>query len=100
MATAEFSKFDGILSQIIAKFRLKLKKVGKTTTPFRYDLSQIPYDYIVDMVNKFKGLGLVDRVPKELWTEIHNTVQGARPKSSQRKRNSRRQNGCLRRLYT
>ena len=43
-----------------------MKKVGKTTTPFRYDLSQIPYDYIVDMVNKFKGLGLVDRVPKEL----------------------------------
>ena len=47
-----------------------MKKVGKTTTPFRYDLSQIPYDYIVDMVNKFKGLGLVDRVPKELWTEF------------------------------
>ena len=54
---------------LIAKFRLKLKKVGKTTRPFRYDLNQIPYDYIVEVTNRFKGLDLVDKVPKELWTE-------------------------------
>ena len=50
----------------IAKFRLKLKKVGKTSRPFRYDLNQIPYDYTVEVTNRFKGLGLVDRVPEEL----------------------------------
>ena len=52
---------------LIAKFRLKLKKVGKTTRPFRYNLNQIPYDYTVEMTNKFKGLDLVDRVPEEQW---------------------------------
>ena len=52
--------------RLIENFRLKLKKVGKTTRPFRYDLSQIPYDYTVEVTNKFKGLDLVDRVPKEL----------------------------------
>ena len=51
---------------LIAKFRLKLKKVGKTTQPFRYDLNQIPYDYTVEVINKFKGLDLIDRVPEEL----------------------------------
>ena len=51
---------------LIAKFRLKLKKVGKTTRPFRYDLTQIPYDYTVQVRNRFKGLGLIDRVPDEL----------------------------------
>ena len=55
-------------------FRHKLKKVGKTTRLFRYDLNQIPYDYTVDMMNRLKGLDLVDRVPKELWTEVHNIV--------------------------
>ena len=60
---------------LIAKFRLKLKKVVKTTRPFRYDLNQIPYDYIVEVTNRFKGLDLIDRVPEELWTEVHNTVQ-------------------------
>ena len=60
---------------IIAKFRLKLKKVGKTTTPFRYDLSQIPYDYIVEVRKRFKDLDLIDRVPDELWMEIRDTVQ-------------------------
>ena len=60
---------------LIAKFRLKLKKVGKTTRPFRYDLNQIPYDYTVEMTNRFKGLDLVDRVPEELWMEVHNIVQ-------------------------
>ena len=56
---------------LIAKFRLKLKKVGKTTGSFRYDLNQIPYDYTVEVTNRFKGLDLIDRVPEELWTEIH-----------------------------
>ena len=60
-----------------AKFRLKLKKIRKTTRPFRYDLYQIPYDYRVEVKNRFQGLGLVDRVPEELWTEVCNTVQEA-----------------------
>ena len=60
---------------LIVKFRLKLKKVGKTTRPFRYDLNQIPYDYSVEMRNRFKGLDLIDRVPDELWTEVRDTVQ-------------------------
>ena len=60
---------------IIAKFRLKLKKVGKTTRPFRYDLNQIPYDYTVEVRNRFKGLDVIDRVPDELWTEVRDTVQ-------------------------
>ena len=59
----------------IAKFRLKLKKVGKTTRLFRYDLNQLPYDYTVEVTNRFKGLDLIDRVPEELWTEVHNIVQ-------------------------
>ena len=60
---------------LIAKFRLKLKKVGKTTRPFRYDLNQIPHDYTVEVRNRFKGLDLIDRVPEELWTEVRNIVQ-------------------------
>ena len=60
---------------LIAKFRLKLKKVGKTTRPFRYDLNHIPYDCTVEMRNRFKGLDLIDRVPDELWTEICDIVQ-------------------------
>ena len=60
---------------LIAKFRLKLKKVGKTTRRFRYDLNQIPYDYTVEVRNRFKGLDLIDRVPKELWTEVHDIAQ-------------------------
>ena len=60
---------------LIVKFRLKLKKVGKTTIPFRYDLNQIPYDYTVEVRNRFKGLDLIGRVPDELWMEIHDTVQ-------------------------
>ena len=59
---------------LIAKFRLKLKKVGETTRSFRYDLNQIPYDYTVEVRNRFKGLDLIDRVPDELWTEVHDTV--------------------------
>ncbi|MFB2016922.1 hypothetical protein ACEZAT_11850, partial [Shigella flexneri] len=60
---------------LIAKFRLQLKKVGKTTRPFRYDLNQIPYDYTVEVRNRFKGLDLIDRVPNELWTEVRVIVQ-------------------------
>ena len=60
---------------LMAKFRFKLKKVGKTTIPFSNDLNQIPYDYTVEVTNRFKGLDLIDRVPKELWTEVCDTVQ-------------------------
>ena len=60
---------------LIAKFRLKLKKVGKTTRPFRYDLNQIPHDYTVQVKNRFKGLDLIDRVPDELWTDVCDIVQ-------------------------
>ena len=63
------------MALLIAKFRLKLKKVGKTARSFTYDLNQIPYDYIVEMRNKFKGLDLIDRVPDELWNEVHDIVQ-------------------------
>ena len=59
---------------LIAKFRLKLKKVGKTTRPFKYDLNQIPYDYTVEVTNRLKGLDLIDTVPEELWTRVCNTV--------------------------
>ena len=54
-----------------------MKKVGKTTRPFRYDLNQIPYDYTVEVTNKFKGLDLIDRVPEELYMEVHDIVQEA-----------------------
>ena len=60
---------------LIAKFRLKLKKVEKTTRPFRYDLNQMPYDYTVEVRNRFKGLDLIDRVPDELWMEVGDIVQ-------------------------
>ena len=60
---------------LIAKFRLKLKKIGKTTRPFRYDLNQIPCDYTVEVRNRFKGLYLIDRVPDELGTEVHDIIQ-------------------------
>ena len=60
---------------LIAKFRLKLKKVGKTTKPFRHDLNQIPYDYTVRVRNRFKGLDLIDRGPDKRWMEVHGIVQ-------------------------
>ena len=60
---------------LITKFRLKLKKVGNTTRPFRYNLNQIPYDYTVEVRNRFKGLDMIGRVPEELWMEVCNTVQ-------------------------
>ena len=61
----------------IAKFRLKLKKAGKTTRSVKYDINQIPYDYTVEVTNRFKGLYLIDTVPEELWTEVHDIVQEA-----------------------
>ena len=63
-----------IMNSFIIQFRLKLKKVGKTTRSFRYDLNQIPYDYILEVTNGFKGLDLIDRVPKELWMEVLDIV--------------------------
>ena len=62
---------------LTAKFRLKLKKVEKTTRPFRHDLNQIPYVYTVEVTSRFKGLDLIDKVPEELWTEVHDIVQEA-----------------------
>ena len=84
---------------LIAKFRCNLKKVGKTTRAFRYDLNQIPYDYTMEVRNRFKGLDLMDRVPEELWTELRDIVQETRIKPSPRKRNAKRQTGCLGRPY-
>ena len=71
---------------LIAKFRLKLKKVGKTTRPFRYDLNQIPYDYTVEVTNRLGGLDLIDKVPEELWMEVHNVVQEAMIKTIPKKK--------------
>ena len=71
---------------LIAKFRLKLKKVGKTTRPFRYDLNQVPYDYTVEVRNRFKGLDLIDRMPDELWTEVHDIVQETGSKTIPKKK--------------
>ena len=84
---------------LIAKFRSKLKEVGKTTGPSRNDPNQIPYDYTVEVTNRFKGLDLKDRMPEELWMEVYDTVQEAGIKTSPRKRNAKKQNGCLRRPY-
>ena len=69
-----------------AKFRVKLKKVGKTTRPFRYDLNQIPYDYTMELMNRFKGQDLVDRVTKELWMEVCNAVQEMVTKTTPKKK--------------
>ena len=79
----------------IAKFRVKLKKVKKTTRPFRYDLNQTPNNYTVEVRNRFKGLDLIDRVPDELWNEVHDIVQD----QDHPQRNAKKQNGCLRRPY-
>ena len=84
---------------LIAKFRLKLNKVGKTTRPFNYDLNQIPYDYTVEVRNRFKGLDLIDECLMNHGWRFMTLYrrQGARP--SPRKRNAKKQNGCLRRAY-
>ena len=80
---------------LIAKFRLKLKKVGKTTKLFKYDLNQIPY--VVEVTNRFKGSDLIDKVPEELWMEVHDIIQEIVIKTIQKKRNAKRQNGSLKR---
>ena len=74
-----------------------MKKVRETTRPFGYDLNQIPYNYTVEMMNRFKGLDLVGKVPEELWMEVCNIVREAVATIIQRKLNERRQRGCLRR---
>ena len=76
-----------------------MKKVGKTTRQFRYDLNQIPYDYTVEVTNRLKRLDLIDKVLEELWTEVHDTVQEGVIKTICKKRNAKRQNSCLRRPY-
>ena len=75
----------------IAKFRLKLKKIGKPTRPFRYDLNQIPYDYTVEVTNRFKGLDLMDRVPEELWMQVCNTVYRAVIKTIPKKKKCKKE---------
>ena len=84
---------------LIAKFRLKLKKVGKTTRPFRYDLNQIPYDYTEEVTNIFKGLDLINRVPEELWTEVRDIVQEAGIETIPKKKKSRKGKWLLRIPY-
>ena len=63
-----------IMNSLLPNSNLKLKKVGKTTRPFRYDINQIPYNYAVEVRNRVKGLALIDRVPEELWMEVHDIV--------------------------
>ena len=75
---------------LTAKFRLKLKKIGKTTRPFRYELNQIPYNYTVEVINRFKRLDLIDRVLEELWTEISDIVQEAVIKTIPQKKNCKK----------
>ena len=85
---------------LIAKFRLKLKKVGKTTRLFRFDLNQNPYNYTVEVRNIFKGLDIIDRVPEELWTEVRDIVLEAVIKTIPKKKKcKKRKNGCARRPY-
>ena len=76
-----------------------MKKVGNTTRQFRYDLNQIPYDYAVEVRNRFKGLDLIDRMPDELWTEVHDIVQETGIKTIPMEKNAKNQNGCLGRPY-
>ena len=84
---------------LIAKFRLKLKKVGKTTRPFRYALNQIPHDYTVEVRNRFKGLDLIDRVPDVLWMEVHDIVQETGSKTITKKKQCKKAKWLLRRPY-
>ena len=73
--------------------------MGETTRPFRYDLNQIPYDYTVEVTNRLKVLDMIDRVPEELWTEVHDIVQEAGIKTIPKKKNAKKHNGCLGRPY-
>ena len=84
---------------LIAKFRLKLKKVGKTTRPFRYDLNQIPYDYTVEVRSRFKGLDLIDRVGDNYGLRFMTLYRRQESRPPPRKKNAKKQNGCLRRPY-
>ena len=84
---------------LITKFRLKFKKVRKITRSFRYDLNQNPYDYTVEVTNRFKRLDMIDTVPEELWTEVHYILQGGSDQGHPKKKKCKRQNGCLRRPY-
>ena len=79
-----------IMSLLIAKFRLKLKKVGKTTRPFRYALNQALYDYTMEVTNRFKGLDLIERMPEELWMEVYDIVQEAVTKTIPKKKKCRK----------
>ena len=85
---------------LIAKFRFKLKEVWKITRPFTNDLNQIPYDYTVELANRFKGLDLKDRVPEELRTEVHDIVQEVVIKTIPQKEKCKKKKWCLRRPYT
>ena len=76
-----------------------MKKVRKTTRPFMYDLNQIPYDYTVEVRNRFKGLDLIDRMPDKLWTEVRDIVQETGIKTISKKKKYKKENGCLRRPY-
>ena len=76
-----------------------MKKVEKTTKPLSYGLNQIPYNYTVEVRNRIKELDLIDRVPDELWMEVHDIVLETEIKTILRKRNAKRQNGCLRKPY-
>ena len=84
------------VAQIINCLLPKLKKVGKSTRPFRYDLNKIPYGYTVEVTNRFKGLDLIDRLPEELWMEVHDIVQEVVIKTIPKKKKCK--NACLRRL--
>ena len=84
---------------LTAKFRLKLKKVEKTTRPFRYDLNQIPYDYTMEVRTRFKGVDLIDRVPEEYGQRLVTLYRRQGSRRSPRKRNAKKQNGCLGRPY-
>ena len=76
-----------------------MNKVGKTARPFRYDLNQIPYDYTVEVRNRFKGLDLIDRLPDELWMEVHDIIQETGITTILTEKKCKKENGCLRRPY-
>ena len=84
---------------LITQFRLKLKKVWTTARPFRYDVNQTPYNYTLEVGNRFKRLDLTDRVPDELWRSFMTLYRRQESRPSPRKRNAKKQNGCLGRPY-
>ena len=84
---------------LISKFRCKRKKAGKTIRPFGYDLDQIPNNNTVEVRNRFKGLDLIDRVPDEVWMEVHNILQQTGIKTIPKKKKRKIQKGCVRRPY-